>query len=242
LSPTSSPLAQFCLSALGPEVFRHLTRTRGCKHKRVPPPVFFDATAEYHRSDESSVPVCRSCFGRCMRGAEHRTIQGAATHPAIGASPAGGTRRGRSTHREQAHDRTADGGRIAQRLSLALRSRPRPRAVVFPTLRLGDGRASSAELRHLAGKPERRRVLQLGSPLAWWHLTGAPSRLSAPGHPPGCPTASSGQRGGKPFAEVTRRLPHAGCPPKWVPRRKTRSGNTTTPPMGFVSFRRGKHR
>jgi len=139
-------------------------------------------------------------------------------------------------------NQTPDGGRNAQRFSLALRSRPRPRAVVFPTLRLGDGRASSAELRHLAGKPERGRVLQLESPLAWRPFTGAPSRLSAPGLPPGRPTASSGQRGGKPFAEVTRRLPHAGCPPKWVPRRKTRSGNTMTPPMGFVSFRRGKHR
>jgi len=58
--------------------------------------MFFDATAEYYRSDESSVPFCRSCFGRCMRGAEHRTLQGAAAHPAIGASPAGGTRRGRA--------------------------------------------------------------------------------------------------------------------------------------------------
>jgi hypothetical protein len=195
LSPTSSPLAQFCLSALGPEVFRHLTRTRGCKHKRVPPPVFFDATAEYHRSDESSVPFCRSCFGRCMRGAEHRTIQGAAAHPAIGASPAGGTRRSRARNREQARESDARRSRIAQRFSLALRSRPRPRAVVFPTLRLGDGRASSAELRHLAGKPERGRVLQLGTPLAWRHLTGAPSRLSAPGYLPGCSAASGEQRG-----------------------------------------------
>jgi hypothetical protein len=91
VGPDLFAVGAICLNALGPEVFRHLTRTRGCKHKRVPPPVFFDATAEYHRSDESSVPVCRSCFGRCMRGAEHRTIQGAAAHPAIGASPAGGT-------------------------------------------------------------------------------------------------------------------------------------------------------
>jgi hypothetical protein len=56
LSPSSSPLARVCLPALGLEVFRHLGRTRGCKHKRVLPPVFFDATAEYHRSDESSDP------------------------------------------------------------------------------------------------------------------------------------------------------------------------------------------
>jgi hypothetical protein len=97
-----------------------------------------------------------------MRGAEHRTIQGAAAHPAIGASPAGGTRRSRARNREQARESDARRGRIAQRFSLALRSRPRPRAVVFPTLRLGDGRASSAELRHLAGKPERGRVLQFG--------------------------------------------------------------------------------
>jgi len=61
LSPSSSPLARFFLPALGHEVFRHPARTRGCKHKRVLPPVFFDATAEYCRSDESSdscaVPV-----------------------------------------------------------------------------------------------------------------------------------------------------------------------------------------
>lgn len=40
-------------------------------------------------------------------------------------------------------------------------------------LAAGDGRASSAELRHLAGKPERGRVLQWGSPLAWQLVTGA---------------------------------------------------------------------
>lgn len=139
-------------------------------------------------------------------------------------------------------NQTPDGGRIAQRFSLALRSRPRPRAVVFPTLRLGDGRASSAELRRLAGKPERRRVLQLESPLAWQHRTGALRGFLLRAFHRGVRLQAGGQRGGKPFAEVTRRLPHAGCPPKWVPRRKTRSGNTMTPPMGFVSLRRGKHR
>jgi hypothetical protein len=139
-------------------------------------------------------------------------------------------------------NQTPDGGRIAQRISLALRSRPRPRAVVFPTLRLGDGRASSAELRHLAGKPERGRVLQLESPLAWRQLPEPLRGFLLRAFHRGVRLQAVGQRGGKPFAEVTRRLPHAGCPPKWVPRRKTRSGNTMTPPMGFVSFRRGKHR
>jgi hypothetical protein len=160
LSPTSSPLAQFFKFALGPEVFRHLTRTRGCKHKRVLPPVFFDATAEYYRSDESSVPVCRSCFGRCMRGAEHRTIQGAATHPAIGASPAGGTRRSRARNSRASPRGDARGGRIAQRLSLALRSRPRPRADVFPPC--GGGRSSeqrrAASPRRQAGEGTRAPV------------------------------------------------------------------------------------
>jgi len=43
--------------------------------------------------------------------------------------------------------------RIAQRLSLAGRFRPRPGTVCLPALRRGDGRAASVELRHLTGKP-----------------------------------------------------------------------------------------
>lgn len=81
--------------------------------------------------------------------------QGAAAHPAIEASPTGGSRSS-GLIRGQARKR-ARRGRIAQHLLLARRSRPRPgnvcplasgsclTALAFGR---GDGRASSIELRH----------------------------------------------------------------------------------------------
>jgi hypothetical protein len=87
---TCCPSAQFCLSALGLEVFRHLTRTRGCKHKRVQPPVFFDATAEYHRSDESSVPCAVPVSAGACAGQNTERFRGrlrirlSGLHPRVG--------------------------------------------------------------------------------------------------------------------------------------------------------------
>jgi hypothetical protein len=159
LSPSSSPLARFCLTALGPEVFRHLTRTRGCKHKRVLPPVFFDATAEYHRSDESSVPVAVPVSAGACAGQNTERFRGrlrirlSGLHPRVGPEESSG--QSRASPRGDAR-----GGRIAQRLSLALRSRPRPRADVFPPC--GGGRSSeqrrAASPRRQAGEGTRAPV------------------------------------------------------------------------------------
>jgi len=108
LSPTSSPLAQFCLSALGLEVFRHPTRTRGCKHKRVLPPMFFDATAEYCRSDESSVPIAVPVSAGACAGQNTERFRGrlrirlSGLHPRVGPEEVG------RHNREQARER---GGR-----------------------------------------------------------------------------------------------------------------------------------
>lgn len=202
--------------------------------------MFFDATAEYHRSDESSDPFAipvsvGACAGQNTERFRGRLrIRLSGLHPRVG--PEESNDRSRASPRQDAR-----GGRIAQRLSLALRSRPRPRADVFPPC--GGGRSSE---QRRASSPRRQAGEGTRAPVGVTTCVAArhrsPSRLSALGTLPGCPAASGGQRGRRPFAEVTRRLPHAGCPPKWVPRRKTRSGNTMTPPMGFVSFRRGEHR
>jgi len=62
------------------------------------------------------------------------------------------------------------------------------------------------------------------------------------GVPDGLSVASGRQRERRPVAEVARRLPHTWCLTEVSPGCKTRSGNTMTPPMGFVSFRREKTR
>jgi hypothetical protein len=63
------------------------------------------------------------------------------------------------------------------------------------------------------------------------------------GVPDGLSTASGRQRERRPVAEVARRLPRAWVSHRSEDRgRKTHSGNTMTPPMGFVSFRREETR
>jgi hypothetical protein len=81
----------------------------GCKHPSDRPPEFFDATAEYHRSDESSDPFAGPVVERCMRGAEHRAatkgrlrIRLSKLHPRVGFE-------GQAFQREQARGRTPEG-------------------------------------------------------------------------------------------------------------------------------------
>jgi len=120
-----------------------------------------------------------------MRGAEHRTIQGAAAHPAIGASPAGGSRSSSGGSRASPRQ-DARGGRIAQHVSLALRSRPRPGADVFPPC----GGGQSRELRR-AASPRRQAGEETRAPVGVAACAAArtrsPSRLSATGLPDGVP-------------------------------------------------------
>jgi len=134
------------------------------------------------------------------------------------------------------------GDRIVRRLSLVLRSRPRPGADVFPPY--GGGRTSERRRAASPGRQAGQGTRALGNghrlrgsttPRA---LRDVFAKSCRSGHSP--QAASSGT--GEPSQSRARKLPHARSPPRWEPERKTRSGNTMTPPMGFVSFRRGEHR
>jgi len=127
-------------------------------------------------------------------------------------------------------------------LLLARRARPRPGTVCLRCL------SARGTVEHRASNFVTWLASQLGdarsgseSPFARRRRTGAlrgfPLRV-----PDGLSVASGRQRERRPFAEVARRLPHAWCLTEVRPERKTRSGNTMTPPMGFVSFRREKTR
>lgn len=107
----------------------------------------------------------------------------------------------------------------------------------------GDGRSSSQrrasslcwQASWVTRAPEASRRLHGGA-------GPEPSGAFCYEWPDGLSVASGRQRERRPVAEVTRRLPHAWCLTEVSPGRKTRSGNTMTPPMGFVSFRREKTR
>jgi hypothetical protein len=236
LGPTSSPLALFCLTALGLEVFRHLGRTRGCKHKRVLPPVFFDATAEYHRSDESSDPfaipvsvdVCAGHRTERFRGLLRIRLSG--LHPRVGPEV-------RAASRKQAGDKTPEWAGLPN----AFHSRFGPVLGLRPMsshLAAGDGRASSAELRHTTGKPVRGRVLQLGSPLAWRLVTGALRGFLLRVCLTGCPTASSGQRDRRTVRRGGPKVASHGLPTEVGSGQDTqREHNDTSHGVRFLSAR-----
>jgi hypothetical protein len=150
--------------------------------------VFFDATAEYCRSDESSDPcavpvsvgVCAGQSTERFRGQLRIRLSG--LHPRVGPEA-------RAAHREQARDKTPEG---AGSLNTS-HSRVGPVLGLGPMsshLAVVDSRASCVELRRPAGKPVRRRVLRLGSPLARRLVPGALRGFLLLGSLAGCPTAS----------------------------------------------------
>jgi hypothetical protein len=173
--------------------------------------------------------------------------QGAAAHPASG-PPCGWGPDHRAGRCEQARHSGPEGGPDRSASSLARRSRPRPGAdcLFLPAVRRErrDGRANGDELRHLAGKPVGGTRAPGGSHRSLGGTSSrAPSGVSRRGPVGVTRPQAAGQRGQAAIAESPRRLPRAGNPNRsWGPGRKTRSGNTMTPPMGFVSFRREEHR
>jgi hypothetical protein len=177
-----------------------------------------------------------------MRGAEHRIGTGGGYASGYRGVTRGWVSKVTGDSNLQASPQSrGPRGRIVQHLSLAGRLRPRPGAVCLLALR-----------RWTVERPVSNFVTwlasQLGdassgseSPFARRRRTGA-LRGFLLRVPDGSSVASGRQRERRPVAEVTRRLPHAWCLTEVRPERKTRSGNTTTPPMGFVSFRREKTR
>jgi hypothetical protein len=172
-----------------------------------------------------------------MRGAEHRTIQGAATHPAIGASPAGGSR---SSGSESQASRRQDArvGRIAQRFSLALRSRPRPGADVFPPC--GGGRSSEqrrAASRHRQAGDETRAPVGVTTCVA--ARDRSPSRLSATGLPDGVlGRKRRGQRDRRTVRRGDPKVASHGLPTKVGPGQDTqREHDDTSHGVRFLSAR-----
>jgi hypothetical protein len=95
-----------------------------------------DATAEYHRSDESSSSCAGPVFGLVhARGRTPSLVQGSSC-----ASGYRGFTRGWDPmfeHRSQASPRGRPRGRIARHFRLARRSRPRPGSVCHPHLTVG---------------------------------------------------------------------------------------------------------
>jgi hypothetical protein len=158
-------------------------------------------------------------LGRChARGRTKTWGPGvAAAHPALGASPAGGSQRiGRGVASKLA-TLAPEGGRIARRFSLALRPRPRPETDVFPPC--GGGRSS--ERRRAATPFQRgRRPAELEG---WSRVLRSRVAACAAARDPepfgsrlradcltGHPAASGGQRVGQSATESSPRLPHAG--------------------------------
>jgi hypothetical protein len=103
--------------------------------------------------------LCRSCCRAVhARGRTPSGNKGAAAHPAIEASPAGGLR-GSGVPTRASPRQDARGGRIAQRLSLA-HGTVLGLGPLSSHLAVGDGRAISAELCLHAGKPVGRHMLR----------------------------------------------------------------------------------
>jgi len=104
--------------------------------------------------------LCRSwqSSGACAGQSTDRR-QVAAAHPAIEASPAGGLRRSSDSSTSKLANGSPKGGRTTQRISLA-HGTVLGLGPLSSHLAAGDGRAISAELRHLTGKPAGRRVLR----------------------------------------------------------------------------------
>jgi hypothetical protein len=93
LGPPFLPLARMVFQARSASRFSDTRVERGVVANDAFYLPFFDATAEYHRSDESPGSCARGESIRCYaRGRPPNRRIGAATHPAIEAAPAGGTR------------------------------------------------------------------------------------------------------------------------------------------------------
>jgi hypothetical protein len=209
---------------------------------------FLDATAEYHRSDESS----GSCAGSWVWSGDTRGARGTGSDTGGGCASGyrGFTRgwapmiRGSLAGKPARRPETPD----CSTPLLARRHRPRPGAVCRLAFRRGDGRASSVELASPWGWQASFGVaLSSGSesPLAWWRVGPELLRgflLRVP----------DGPSSGKPRTSGTddrsqsrpRRLPRAGCLTEVSPGAQDtqRERDDTSHGVRFLSARRAPAR
>lgn len=153
LGPPSVPFARMVCQARSASRFSDTRVERGVASNNAFYLPFFDATAEYHRSDESSGSCARPEAVRCVRGAEHRIGTGerlrirlSRLHPRVGLDNSGDAMQ--ASLQGEARGTGLFNAFCSQDGSV-LGLGP----FVFLALRRLDGRAASVELRHFAGKP-----------------------------------------------------------------------------------------
>jgi hypothetical protein len=208
LGPSSVPLAHVVSQARSASRFSDTRVERGVVANNAFYHSLFDATAEYHRSDESPGSCAGPESGRCVRGAEHRTSSGGYC-----ASGYRGFTRGwdsiiRASSMQASLQEEAREPECST-LLLARRSRPRPRAVCHTRLS-ARGTVEHPALSFVTWPASRLGDACSGSesPFSRRRRTGA-LRGFLLRVPPGYPSASRGLRGRRRVAEVARRLPHA---------------------------------
>jgi hypothetical protein len=142
LGPSFLPFARMVFQARSASRFFDTRVERGVASNTAFYLPFFDATAEYYRSDESSRSCARPGSIRRMRGADIRSERGGdcasgyrVRHPRVGLDNSG--------HSAQPASRLGGSprNRIVQRYLLARWSRPRPGAMCLPRLSV-RGRSS----------------------------------------------------------------------------------------------------
>jgi len=201
--------------------------------------VFFDATAEYHRSDESSDSCAVPAIERCMRGAEHRSTTSGGCASGYRSFTRGWAPKFERFIHEQARERFARVGPDHPTLFTRTRHRPRPGAVVFPPCgggRSSDQRRAASSHRQAGGAtraPGSCRRLHGGAgtgALRGFLPTGA-YRVFRP------QAADDGTD--VPVAEVARSLPRAGCLTEVSPGAQDtqREHNDTSHGVRFLSAR-----
>ena len=180
MGPPSLPLARMVCQARSASRFSDTRFERGVASNNAFYLPFFDATAEYHRSDESSDSCALPGWAWCVRGAEHRAETGGGCASGYQGVTRGWVLKYGPYDRGQARERGTERPDCPTPL-LARRHRPRPGAVCHAAFRRRDGRASSVELRDLAGKPAGSCLLRERVAVRTAARGRSPSGLSATG-------------------------------------------------------------
>jgi hypothetical protein len=149
LGPPSLPLARMVCQARSASRFSDTRVERGVASNNAFHLPFFDATAEYHRSDESSGPCADPGWAGCMRGAEHRAETGGGCASGYQGGTRGWDLMIRESNRGQARGSRPEEPDRSIPL-LARRHRPRPGAVCHPH---PCGRGGRSSIQHRAASP-----------------------------------------------------------------------------------------
>jgi hypothetical protein len=134
-----------------------------------------------------------------------------------------------------------EGNRIVRRIIARASAPSMAWCRCLPARKRGTVERAASNCVVQSGRTGWRRLLRIGAPLAWRLVTGA-LREASWFRPGSCLPANGVATTRHRATGRTQRLPCGGSPPKWGSSSKTRSGNTMTPPMGFVSFRRERPR